>query len=45
LGIREKDLEWWACKKKIIFKGVEVGLGCGGWASKGGGAIRFDYLG
>jgi len=39
LGIREKDLEWWACEKKIVFRGVEAGLGCGvGFGERGGGS-------
>jgi len=29
LGAEEKDLECWARRKKYIFRGVEVGLGCG----------------
>jgi len=50
LGIKEKDLEWWACKKKRVFRGVKMGLGCGGWALGGecagrGSPTKFDYIG
>ncbi len=30
LGVKERDLECWASEKKIIFGGVEVGLGSSG---------------
>ncbi len=30
LGARERDLEWWAGGKKIVFGGARVKLDCNG---------------